>query len=741
MVVRLESFSELDGSPLELLGASLATPLEPMLAVLIERITAAPITVVTGPSAVDPAVLPRAAGRRSADLLFAGSGPLLATARRLVTEDDPMAVIAGLSRLTFVAVLVDDADLGDPDCRAFVDDLHRRAGADAPIVVFACRGAERPLSLGEPYRRLRLRPLPAAAVTELSRGRVSDDVYPSIGGNAVLVEAALDDVAPAAFGRAVHRVLGGELTPVAQAIAVLGEQAEPFVLSRVLGMTPGRLGELFDELIAIGLLAPDHTLRSRVRTAVLTGAEPAASRRLNLRAAEVLHQDAAPAPVVARHLLAAGVAAEPWASAVLCEAAGQAARERRFDEAAAQLTLALDWSAAPAARAEIRSRLLDVRWWSDPAQAGDLLTALMAAARDGHLAPERTARLARLAAWQGRADDALVARDGDDRWVRHVFPGPGTVVHSAAAAVEMLRHLTPGEANLEDAQIAVFTLLGLERFDPDQPWFGRLARAVAVSELPPWQSLLAGAWAAAALWAGDPGRAAAVARRAIGDDRWSVREAVPRAVLLLALTELGQHAEVAAAVTVPAPADLTRSPYGLLHLRARGRHHLATGAPQRAADDFRTIGDRLTSWGIEAPGLLPWRADLSEALLRLGDRDTARQLAEEHLTRSPAPSSWSRTRAAQLLATTLPDTAPPRLTRAEAKVAGLAARGHTNREISAQLYITMSTVEQHLTRIYRKLGVARRDELGDAVPQARCSAASADSRIRRAASGSGTGRE
>ncbi|MFK0256352.1 AAA family ATPase [Streptomyces sp. NPDC090445] len=51
------------------------------------------------------------------------------------------------------------------------------------------------------------------------------------------------------------------------------------------------------------------------------------------------------------------------------------------------------------------------------------------------------------------------------------------------------------------------------------------------------------------------------------------------------------------------------------------------------------------------------------------------------------------------------------LSEAEARVALLAARGHTNREIAGKLYVTVSTVEQHLTRIYRKLQVKRRRDL------------------------------
>ncbi|WP_433759634.1 LuxR C-terminal-related transcriptional regulator [Nocardia sp. CA-135398] len=56
------------------------------------------------------------------------------------------------------------------------------------------------------------------------------------------------------------------------------------------------------------------------------------------------------------------------------------------------------------------------------------------------------------------------------------------------------------------------------------------------------------------------------------------------------------------------------------------------------------------------------------------------------------------------------------LSPAERRVAELAARGKTNREIAAELAITTSTVEQHLTRVYRKLGVARRSELYFVLP-------------------------
>nr|WP_272917943.1 helix-turn-helix transcriptional regulator [Actinomadura rayongensis] len=58
-----------------------------------------------------------------------------------------------------------------------------------------------------------------------------------------------------------------------------------------------------------------------------------------------------------------------------------------------------------------------------------------------------------------------------------------------------------------------------------------------------------------------------------------------------------------------------------------------------------------------------------------------------------------------------PDGPEAELTAAEQRVAALAADGWTNRQIAAKLYITVSTVEQHLTKIYRKLKVRGRPDL------------------------------
>ncbi|MFD5474285.1 AAA family ATPase [Streptomyces sp. NPDC127105] len=55
------------------------------------------------------------------------------------------------------------------------------------------------------------------------------------------------------------------------------------------------------------------------------------------------------------------------------------------------------------------------------------------------------------------------------------------------------------------------------------------------------------------------------------------------------------------------------------------------------------------------------------------------------------------------------------LTTTELKVAGLAVSGASNRQIAQRLFVTVRTVESHLTNVYRKLGVRRREQLMDAL--------------------------
>jgi DNA-binding NarL/FixJ family response regulator len=51
------------------------------------------------------------------------------------------------------------------------------------------------------------------------------------------------------------------------------------------------------------------------------------------------------------------------------------------------------------------------------------------------------------------------------------------------------------------------------------------------------------------------------------------------------------------------------------------------------------------------------------------------------------------------------------LTPTEERIAALVAAGKSNKEVAAELFLTVRTVETNLSRIYAKLGVRSRTEL------------------------------
>jgi DNA-binding CsgD family transcriptional regulator len=57
------------------------------------------------------------------------------------------------------------------------------------------------------------------------------------------------------------------------------------------------------------------------------------------------------------------------------------------------------------------------------------------------------------------------------------------------------------------------------------------------------------------------------------------------------------------------------------------------------------------------------------------------------------------------------------LTPQELQTALTVAAGATNREAAAALFLSEKTIEMHLSRVYRKLGVRSRTELARLLPQ------------------------
>jgi DNA-binding CsgD family transcriptional regulator len=150
-----------------------------------------------------------------------------------------------------------------------------------------------------------------------------------------------------------------------------------------------------------------------------------------------------------------------------------------------------------------------------------------------------------------------------------------------------------------------------------------------------------------------------------------------------------------------------------LLLLARGDAEAALAAADDAATRFEALGFKLEHG----------RALLlaGDALRRRGERRRAAdrlESAADTFAALGAPLWLARIERELKRARPRPQR-DQELTSAERRVAELVAAGSTNREVAAQLFTTVGTVEVHLTRIYRKIGVRSRTELARRVAEGR----------------------
>jgi DNA-binding NarL/FixJ family response regulator len=140
---------------------------------------------------------------------------------------------------------------------------------------------------------------------------------------------------------------------------------------------------------------------------------------------------------------------------------------------------------------------------------------------------------------------------------------------------------------------------------------------------------------------------------------------------------------------------------GVPHLREAVEVLSGSTARLELARAHGALGSTLRRMGLRREA----RAPLREAL-DLAERSGALGLSES--VRAELHATGARPRSTAL-------SGPSALTPSERRVARLAAEGRSNREIAQALYVTPKTVELHLSRCYRKLGVTSRTGLAPAM--------------------------
>jgi len=400
-----------------------------------------------------------------------------------------------------------------------------------------------------------------------------------------------------------------------------------------------------------------------------------------------------------------------------------------------------------------------------PARPGDqLLDGLVTLLTDGYLAGAPLLRRAldafaetKVSLEEGLGWLPLAARLSAEVWDDHSW----SVL--SARLIELARDA--GALSVLPAALTSGAAAQLLAGQPGQAgWMLRQAEAVAraTGRVPnPAGPLMLAAWEGRDCEAGRLIAAATVEATASGDGRWLARASWAAAVLHNGRSRYDEA--LAAAVQASAhPGELAPATWSLAELieaAARcGQPSQAAAALDRLSEATSAAG---TSWalGIQARcrallsegqaaehgylqaigrlGRTGVRVELARTCLVYGEwlrRERRRVEARDQLRAAyqmlaaMGLEGFAERARVELLATggTVPkrstETAA-RLTPQEARIVRLAAAGHTNPEISTQLFLSPRTVEWHLRKVFTKLGISSRKELTVALPSLEAAAA------------------
>ncbi|RSM59578.1 hypothetical protein DMB66_27175 [Actinoplanes sp. ATCC 53533] len=612
----------------------------------------------------------------------------------------------------------------------------------------------------------------AGQLTERLGGAVDDEFARLCtevsGGNPLLMHALIDDriAAPAqtsgepgvSFRQAVLRILhrsAPATAAVARVMAVLGDYATPELVADLGGADTVLVRECMRDLHEVGLLDAEGAEGFRhghIRSAVLASIPLGSLPALHSRAAELLHASGAPAIAVAEHLVTAQDGGKgTWRVAILCEAAREAMTEGDVDSAVNSLRYAVGASPDETQRAQAAVLAAAAQWHADPSRAARQLYGLMRDARAGLLTQPDALIVMNQLLWWGEFTDAdelmrltgvqdevpslaqlwrLYCQTGvgSERYAESGRPaepsmaGSGpmasvTYLSSAATSAyddtateqvdQMLMGIRAGNL-LTPALYALVVLVQTGRLDEVAAWCDSLLKEDWIARVPMRRVLIGTIKAVTALRGGDSGTALYEIREvfdAVPPPAWGVVAGLPLSVAVRAATDLGDTQSARMYLAVPVRAAMFDTPFVLPYLQALGRYHQAMGHRQSALTHFRSCAELMARWGVDATEVasrMEWHSP--DATLATADGPARVEPAADPgcafgVSRADRPPG-----AAAAVDST-------KLTDAEQRVAALAAAGNTNRQIAAHLCITVSTVEQHLTKIYRKLNVRSRSGL------------------------------